>query len=330
MRHVITLLIFTIVLVSNSFAQYKLQFESFSEEPFDISARTRVKMDSNGEPTAILKIQIPMLRDAVVSSPLKVGDEDYTPGELLVYLGQGSKRVTVKHPDFEAFEYDFPFPLKGKSTYNLVLKLPEEYVSAGEVSVKLNLNVLKANLTLDDKESFHTDNGQFLLRLKPGNYNYVISTPQPGYQDLTGNLTIKDDDLKNSGRVDEYLQLQSNKKSNLHISTVGNSVVKIDGKTPDKNKGVISLPLGRHYVDVESSGHKRSYVIDLLNDNEYLNADVRVPLTFVSPVKAEFTIKPIGDALKPSVAKFKAGDKVNILGTYEVTVKAKGYVDKVF
>ncbi len=330
MRRIFIAFLFVIGFVSNLFAQYKLQFESFSEDTKTIEARRRGKLDQNGEPTAILKIQIPMLQDAVVSSPLKVGDEDYTPGELVVYLGEGSKRITVKHPDFESFEYDFPFPLKGKSTYNLVLKLPEDYISAGEVSVKLNCNVLKATLNLENKETYHTENGQFLLRLKPGVYAYQLSSPVAGYQDLTGTLTITDDDLKNSGRVDEYLQMQSTKKSNLHITTVENSVVKIDGKVADKNKGVISLPLGRHYVEVESSGYKKSYAIDLIKDNEYLDADIRVPLTIVSPVKAEFSIKPVGDAVKPSLAKFKAGQKVRILGTYEVTAKAKGYPDKVF
>ncbi|MDE6522022.1 MAG: sel1 repeat family protein [Muribaculaceae bacterium] len=330
MRRIFIALLFAIGFVSNILAQYKLQFESFSEDTKTVEARRRGKLDQNGEPTAILKIQIPMLQDAVVSSPLKVGDEDYTPGELVVYLGDGSKRITVKHPDFESFEYDFPSPLKGKSTYKLILKLPEDYISAGEVSVKLNCNVLKATLCLENKETYHTENGQFLLRLKPGVYAYQLSSPLAGYQDLTGTLTITDDDLKNSGRVDEYLQMQSTKKSNLHITTVENSVVKIDGKVADKNKGVISLPLGRHYVEVESSGYKRSYPIDLIKDNEYLDADIRVPLTIVSPVKAEFSIKPTGDAVKPSVAKFKAGQKVRILGTYEVTAKAKGYPDKVF
>lgn len=330
MRRILIAFLFAIGFVSTIFAQYRLQFESFSEDTKTIEARRRGKLDQNGEPTAILKIQIPMLQDAVVSSPLKVGDEDYTPGELVVYLGEGSKRITVKHPDFESFEYDFPYPLKGKSTYNLVLKLPEDYISAGEVSVKLNCNVLKATLSLDNKETFHTENGQFLLRLKPGVYAYQLSTPLAGYEELSGTLNITDDDLKNSGRVDEYLQMQSTKKSNLHITTAENSVVRIDGKVPDKNKGVISLPLGRHYVEVESSGYKRSYSIDLIKDNEYLDADIRVPLTIVSPVKAEFTIKPIGDAVKPSLVKFKAGEKVRVLGTYEVTAKAKGYPDKVF
>lgn len=314
----------------NVFSQYDLQFESFSEDTKNIEARRKPKLDQNGDPTAILKIRIPMLQDAIVSSPLKVGDEDYRPGELVVFLGDGTKKITVKHPDFNPFEYNFPYQLKGKSTYNLVLKLPSEYLSAGKVSVKLNINVLKAKLNLDNGDSFQTDNGQFLIRLKPGTYGYTLSTSLPGYQELVGNLDITEDDLKKSGRLDEYLQLQSNKKSNLHISMVGNSTVKIDGKMQTLNKGAILMSLGRHYVEVESAGYKKIYSVDLINDNEYLDADIRVPLTIVSPVKAEFTIKPIGNALKSTVDKFKAGQKVRILGTYSVTAKAKGYPDKVF
>lgn len=65
-----------------------------------------------------------------VSSPVKVGDEEFTEGEILVYLGEGARRVTIKHPDFFPFEYKFWAPLKGKQTYELRLKVPDSYVSS--------------------------------------------------------------------------------------------------------------------------------------------------------------------------------------------------------
>lgn len=321
-KYIVLLLFLSFLNVA--FSQFRLEFESFEEVPTDLSARKNLKIDANGDPAALLRVQIPMLRDVTISSPIKLGTENYSPDEFSVYLGEGSRKVTVRHPDFEPFEYTFDTPLKGKNVYKLVLRVPNDYLSLGQISVKFTTNVLNAKLEIDGK-IYNTENGEFTLKLKAGEYPYTLSTTKPGYNSLEGTLSITDKEVKNSGRIDKYLELQSDKKSNLHITSAENSKIKVDGKEIKGNKGVISLPLGRHYVDVNLLGYNKTFTVDLVNDNEHLNADIRVPLTIVSPSIAEFTIKPVGDALKPSLNKFKAGQTVYLLGHYNITANAKGY-----
>lgn len=326
----IYILIFIIeAFVPSAFAQFHFEFESFQKDSTELKARRQLLTDQDGNPAALLKIQIPMLRDVTISSPLKFGKENYMASEYSVYLGEGSKRVTIKHPDFEPFEYKFDSPLEGKMAYKLVLKVPNDYISLGQLSVRFNTNVLDASLKIDGKE-YHTDNGEFYLKLKKGEYSYALSTSKQGYNQLEGTLSITDSDVKELGRIDRYLELQSDKKSNLHISSVDNSTIKIDGKELKSTKKAVSLPLGRHNVEVNLSGYSKTYTVDLFNDNEYLDADMRIPLTIISPSIAEFSVTPLDNALKPTLNKFKAGQTVRLLGRYKLSAKAKGYEIKEF
>ncbi len=53
--------------------QFRLEFEGFEEVVNDLTARTNPQLDLNGDPAALLRIQIPLLQDATVSSPQKIG-----------------------------------------------------------------------------------------------------------------------------------------------------------------------------------------------------------------------------------------------------------------
>ncbi|MBD5233971.1 MAG: sel1 repeat family protein [Bacteroidales bacterium] len=327
MNRIILLVVALFSAINVAFGQFKLEFESFEEIPNDLSARTNPKLDLNGEPAALLKIQIPLLQDATILSSQKIGQEQYDPGEFKVYLCDGTKRVVIRHQDFEPFEFTFNEPLKGKTVYRLVLRVPDDYISLGAVSVKFNTNVLNATLQIDGNE-YKTESGEFYFKLKKGSYSYTLKTSLEGYSPVNGVLDITDNDVKEAGRLDKYIDLQSDKKSNLHISAVNGSKVKIDGIELKNLKKTIPLSRGRHNVEVELNGFHNTLVINLLNDNEYLDADIRVPFTIVSPTVAEFSISPIDNAIKPSINKFKANQQVRLLGKYKIIAKAKGYETK--
>ena len=310
-----------------AYGQFKLEFEGFEEVVNDLTARTNPRLDRNGDPSALLRIQIPLLQDAIVSSPQKIGHEEYDPGEFKVYLCEGTRRVTIKHKDFEPFEFTFDKPLKGKMVYRLILKVPDDYISLGATSVRFYTNVLDATLKIDGNE-YHTDNGEFYLKLKKGSYPYTLSTSMNGYTPVNGTLDISDNDVKEAGRIDRYVELQSDRRSNLHISSVKGSNVKIDGSEVKNTKKAISLTLGRHYVDVELAGYRKTFAVNLMSDNEYLDADIRVPFTIISPSIGEYSIEPMDKALKPTLNKFKSGQTVRLLGKYKIMAKAKGYENK--
>lgn len=304
---------------------YQFIFDSFNEIPFNLRSSSEHILDANGDPTALLIIQIPTLTDIQIASPLKV-QEKYDALEFSVYLGQGTKRITVKHPDFEPFEYNFDEPLKAKRTYKLTLQVPEDYLSKDDVSVKISTNVVNATLAIDN-QILNTDNGEFILRLGKGEYNYTLSANQPDFQAQSGTLTVTDDDIKSSGRIDKYIVLTSTKKCNLHIAnTVGAEII-IDGENIPKKKKMVSLSLGKHKIEVSAFGFNDVKDIYLINENEQFDVDLRIPLKIVSPSSASFTLLPLDNALPPSATKFKAGEEVKVLGKYKLIGKAKGYYD---
>lgn len=313
---------------SVAYSQYKLEVASFEEDTSDISARSRAVNDLNGDPTAFLKIQIPMLQDAVIESPLKVKDGEYKPGEFLVYLGHGTKRVTIKHQDFEPLEYRFDKPLQGKSVYKLVLKLPDNYLSKGQVSAKISTNVNNASLEIEGK-NYTTDNGEFILRLKAGEYPFTITPNSSQFNKLQGILSISGDEIKNDGRIDRYFELESHKKANLHILAHNNSEISIDGKPiKDWEKKAVVLPLGKHVAKVRLGDFNENYILNLVEGDNTFKADIRAVLTIISPKNGVFSITPLGNALKPTQSKIKAGQPVKLLGTYRIEAKNKGYDTK--
>lgn len=323
MKKILALAMLAMVAIPN-FAQLKLEFKSFDENQTDLKARTKPRIDKNGNPSAILKIQIPMLPDAMVESNYMLGDQVYTPGEFTVYLAEGAKKVVVKHPDFEPFTYQFPSPLKGKSAYTLVLQVPEEYRSLGQVAVMIKTNATKSKLRIDG-ESYVSDNGRYEIKLKPGQYEYTLTADNPDFKELEGTLTVTDDDMLR-GLKDVQLSLATTKSANVHFNSTPGATITVDGAKMEKwEKKSFSLPIGRHEVIVTLPNATRSFQTDLTSGDVTLDVDLRNRLKFVSPVAGEFSIKPIGDAIAPNVSKFKTGEEIRVLGSYELTAKCKGY-----
>lgn len=312
---------------ANAYGQFKLEVQSFGELPTDITARTNGRTDYNGDPTAVLKIPVPAIQAAEISSPLKVGNQVVNSGVLVIYLGDGSKKIKILHPEFEALDYEFPTPLDAKKSYQLVLRLPTEYFERGTASVKFITNVHKGTLTINDKEINFSD-GCCIVNLKKGDYSYSITPEVPGYEKIEGNVSITEDVLRD-GRIDLYATLPTVKKSSLKIDTYPGSNISINGSpvSQGKNKNlIVSLPVGRHIVEINLNGHEKTFEVDLANENEYLNADIRIPISIDYPSMADFSLVPVGDkTLKPSTSKFKAGETVRVLGDYILQIKGKNY-----
>ena len=72
-----------------SFAQ-EMKVLSFNSLPQDLSARTHPRTDLNGDPCALIKVQIPELNNITFEG--WVIDQKYTPGEYLVYIPANTKK----------------------------------------------------------------------------------------------------------------------------------------------------------------------------------------------------------------------------------------------
>ena len=129
---------------------------SFNSLPQDLSARTHPRTDLNGDPCALIKVQIPELNN--INFEGWVIDQKYTPGEYLVYVPANTKKIIVKHPNFLPLEYVFPEKIEGKVTYKMVIQLPKTINEKKIVHIKTN--VLRAKLIFNGEE-YLTENSQF-------------------------------------------------------------------------------------------------------------------------------------------------------------------------
>ncbi len=157
-------------------AQNKLEFHSFEESVFDISASMNQKTDINGEPTALLKIIIPRLKGFSVESPILISQEEDNSGATLVYLGDKSLKVTVRHPDFLPFEYKFKKPLQGKHVYTLTLQVPSGYLP--EAYEKVNQEIRHETLLKEAAKLLEEGNEEKALAI----YQQISDNPEAQFQ----------------------------------------------------------------------------------------------------------------------------------------------------
>ena len=109
-------IILFLVLSSNAIGQ-EVVVKSFENLQTDLTARTQQKLDANGNPCAVVKVDIP-LEDVVFKG--WVVESVSTPGEYLVYMPEGATKITLQHNSFTPYTYEFDKPLDGKQTYRLV------------------------------------------------------------------------------------------------------------------------------------------------------------------------------------------------------------------
>ena len=99
------LIILFIISIVNVHAQ-KLNVESFVAKTNDITARTQPRQDINGNDCALVKVQLAAPNAAFEGNV--IGNVAYNTSEYLVYMAQGSKKLTVKLEGCLPLEVSFP------------------------------------------------------------------------------------------------------------------------------------------------------------------------------------------------------------------------------
>ena len=308
--------------VTNMVYAQEIIMKDFFEKSTDIQARTRPKTDRNGNPCALIKVVIPALEGASFTG--MVIDAEYTPGEYWVYVPEGTKKILLKHPNFLPKEIIFNGPVKGKCTYQVTLELP--YNKSNITMVHFRTNVLKATLNIKG-ETFNTENGEFYVKMEPGEYAYKMSTDIPGFTFIEGSVNVSGNNY-----VEEipFINLQTEEVRTLSIQTEKNVSLKLDGKliSESGNKS-IRVPAGLHVIEATNGQLSYKDSVDLTYRDRTVDMSLHGTLVVVSPKNAEFTIKPLAGAAKPSKTKFKSGESVYLLGDYSITAKKKGYKETV-
>lgn len=112
--------------VSASAQEFKVQ--SVKTMPYDVSAFISPVRDLNGQPCALLRVEAPA--DFVFSTPLGIVKRQDEVGEILLYLPNGTKMITIKHPDWGVLRnFRFKSPLESHQCYVMRISCPQPPVT---------------------------------------------------------------------------------------------------------------------------------------------------------------------------------------------------------
>lgn len=306
-------------LIALSSGAQEVRVKEFQKIEGDLKARTAQRNDLNGDPCALIKVQIPMPE---VDFEGWIIDKIYTPGEYLVYVPASSRKLIIKHSSFLPFVYEFTEPLEQKATYRLVLDIPQKNNSS---LVRFKINVPQAVLSING-EQHETKKGTISLNLPKGKYDYAVSTSISGFDDYSGTINIED-----SPYIEENVNLTTTITHQINIQTDEDVEIFIDNQK-QKAKGTSiskSLEAGMHTVEAklkkEGMEWSRSAEVDLINSDQLVNMSLKGKVRFVYPLDAQFKIIPSEGSLKPSKTIAKTGEEVLLLGNYVIEINKKNY-----
>ena len=169
----------------------ELTIKSFTELPNDMAASIYGRKDLNGEFCALIKVKL--TTDGAQFSPYVVEDVDYKEKEYWVYLPTMSKHMEVKHPNFLPLDVvfaDYGVKLKPKTTYSLVLSIPDESTLASSStygSVSIEVLPDESEVYIDEKKVGTTP--LFLQNVLVGKHKLEVK--KNGFETLSENIIVE-------------------------------------------------------------------------------------------------------------------------------------------
>ena len=319
------LFIITCLFCCNSFAQ-KLSVESMTALPMDLSASQYERKDLNGQPCALVKVQL-----ATTGAKFEgnvVGSADYKTNEYWVYMTEGSYMLSVKHPNFVTLSVNFRdygiSGLQGKTTYRLTLLMPQ----AGPMNIDdgmryLTLIVSPANskVTIDGQMQNVDADGSVSVYLPQGIHSYSVESA--GYASKSGRVTLS------SESVTERVTLES-VLATVQVScpTSGAQIYvnnQLKGTTPWSG----TLAAGNYQMEARLSGYRSQKVTESIA--ERANRQITIPALQAIVGNLNVNYKPAQSEVWMDGRRLGSTPDVfrNLLvGQHQVEIRKEGYTTK--
>lgn len=173
-------IIFSLIMLLNfpNLIARNLEVISMQQLPLDLSASTKVKVDNNGTPCALLRISLP-IEDCEFEGNI-IGNVTYKTNEYRIYVTSGTKKIRILAPDNDPLIINFTDfgidHIDSKSTYEI--KIDGEFgVSSKTQMQRLTINYNPPNGTLylnGTQFSNKDDNGTSTMILPVGTYSYLF------------------------------------------------------------------------------------------------------------------------------------------------------------
>lgn len=128
----------------------QFRVKKFSTLTYDINAFIKPVYDLNGEACAVVRVVAPS--DFVFSTPLGIVKRIDEVGEILIYLPRGSKKITIKHPEWGVLrDYMFPKPLESRLTYEMDLATPADSQEVRHDTITLTRTITRTDTVIVKK-----------------------------------------------------------------------------------------------------------------------------------------------------------------------------------
>ncbi len=113
-----------VLLAAASLSAQELTVVSFKLKPTDLKAKLNPRLDLNGDPAALIRVQV--AAPGCLFKGNIVGEVQNESGEYLVYMAKGSRHLRIYHNEFlfTPLDYEIPERIKPNCSYELKLEVP--------------------------------------------------------------------------------------------------------------------------------------------------------------------------------------------------------------
>ena len=317
MRRRIIIIGLFLMCLADIYAQ-KLNVESFVAKTNDITARTQPRQDINGNDCDLVKVQL-AAPNAVFEGNV-IGDVAYNTSEYLVYMAQGSKKLTVKLEGYLPLEVGFSEyginSLEGKTVYVLTL-------SGVTGTQQLEAPKTKTGWIILDSEPSGASvyiNDEFVGNTPLSNYKQAYGTYQYrleslNYHPATGTIEL------NSGRYEQKLVLKPAFGSISVKSSIAGAKIVLDGKQTGKQTPttLTEIPSGTHTITLQMDKYAPKQQEVIVEDEQTANVSMALDARF-----ARITINTLDGADIYSNGKLLGKGRISedmMEGYYDIEVR---------
>ena len=257
----------------------KLNVESFVAKTNDITARTQPRQDINGNDCALVKVQL-AASNAVFEGTV-IGDVAYNTSEYLVYMAQGSKKLTVKLEGYlplEVFFQDYEIKsLEPKTVYLLTISGVTNGKEQEPVRTKTGWIILDsepsgASVYINDEFVGNTPLSNY--KQAYGTYKYRLESPN--YHPTTGTIEL------NAGRFEQKIILKPAFGSISVNSSIAGAKIVLDGKQTGKQTPatLTEIPSGSHTISLQLDKYAPRQQEVMVEDGQTANVSLTLEARF--------------------------------------------------
>lgn len=128
-----------------SLSAQEIKVKGFKPLERDLTARTLPRLDLNDDPCSVIKV-IASSSDLHFEGNV-MGKPVVRDGEVLVYVAEGTKNITIRSPKYGVVRYDFPQTIARQSVYELTLQLIESTANKTRILVMPNISYHTSQLS---------------------------------------------------------------------------------------------------------------------------------------------------------------------------------------